>query len=508
MGLAGFSKNLGHRGARMRHHGRRKFALSVTVAATLLACVLPLTLSGQTNVTPSTAQPVNRFLFIVETSRAMQPRAHGVFDAIKQALNSSLNGQIHQGDLVGIWTFNEVLYQELFPTQIWSQPTQLAFAVRLPTFADPELYQRRARLDKVVPEMLKVMAENENITIILVTTGDERMEGTPFSAPINAAWKEWRDELEGIQMPLQTVLRARNGQPTDWSFTPAPRPIELPKLATAQKSGEEKKSNTAAVILESGLITNQPSSLGADQQVAFSVWALGKTGPVTSATSPQKISTSRPAIADSAPPAVASATNIPNNQPSSTPDEPSKTAAVIPPKEEPNKSALAVTAAAGGRSSRIANDVQSVTPNANASPGDNGKPVELVFVTNTPVQPAPSVETPVKEIAPPETPPPATAAPTPMPAQSQLADVSANLQPILAHARAADPSEEEKPGPVLATAHRGFLRENINPLVLMIVAGFGALYCFKMWLRANVRTKGNVFSLTKTQPDEQVGQEP
>jgi hypothetical protein len=439
-------------------------------------------------------------LFIVETSRAMQPRAHGVFDAIKHALDSSLNGQIHQGDLVGIWTFNEVLYQELFPMQIWSQPTQLAFAVRLPTFSDPELYQRRARLDKVVPEMLKVMAENENITIILVTTGDGAMEGPPFSAPINAAWKEWRDELEGIQMPLQTVLRARNGQPTDWSFTPAPRPIELPKLATAQKPGEEKKSNTAAVILESGLITNQPSSLAADQQVAFSVWALGKTGPVTSATSPQKISTSQPAIQDSAQPAVASAANIPNNQPSSTPDEPTKSAAVIPPKEEPNKSALAVTAAAEGHPGRVANDVQSVTPNTNSSPGDNGKPVELVFVTNTPVQPALTVETAVKESAPGATPP--------TPAQSELADVSANLQPILAHARSADPSEQEKPSPVLATVPRGFLRENINPLVLMIVAGFGALYCFKMWLRANVRTKGNVFSLTKTQPDEQVGQEP
>jgi hypothetical protein len=491
MGLSGVSKSLVYGGG-VRRRGLR---LLVTWAATLLAAAISSTLPAQTNVTPSTAQPVNRFLFIVETSRAMQPRAHGVFDAIKQALNSSLNGQIHQGDLVGIWTFNEVLYQELFPTQIWSQPTQLAFAVRLPTFSDPELYQKRARLDKVVPEMLKVMADNENITIILVTTGDGAMEGPPFSAKINAAWKEWRDELEGIQMPLQTVLRARNGQPTDWSFTPAPRPIELPKLATAQKSGEEKKSNTAAVILESGLITNQPSSLAADQQVAFSVWALGKTGPVTSATSPQKLSSSQPAIQDSAQPAVASAANIPNNQPSSTPDEPTKTAA------------LAVTAAEG-RPSRIANDVQSVTPNTNTSPGDNGKPVELVFVTNTPVQPAPPVETAVKESTPAATPPPATAVPTPTPAQSQLADVSANLQPILAHARAADPSEQEKPGPVLATVPRGFLRENINPLVLMIVAGFGALYCFKMWLRANVRTKGNVFSLTKTQPDEQVGQEP
>src|SRR5712664_3805023 len=242
MGLAGVSENLVRHGVTMSRHEPRKLALSVTIAATLLAIVLSPTLFAQTNVGPSTERSVNRYLFIVETSRAMQPRARGVFDAIKHALDSSLNGQIHQGDLVGIWTFNEVVYQELFPTQVWSQPTQLAFAVRLPTFADPELYQKRARLDKVVPEMLKVTAGSENLTIILVTTGEGVMEGTRFSAQINLAWKEWYDEQQGVHMPLQTVMRARNGQPTDWSLTPAPRPIELPALADAKPAVESKNN--------------------------------------------------------------------------------------------------------------------------------------------------------------------------------------------------------------------------------------------------------------------------
>jgi hypothetical protein len=42
----------------------------------------------------------------------------------------------------------------------------------------------------------------------------------------------------------------------------------------------------------------------------------------------------------------------------------------------------------------------------------------------------------------------------------------------------------------------------------MIVGGFGAVYCFKMWLRTNARVKGNAYSLTQTDPDEQVEQEP
>src|SRR5215475_13594695 len=121
---------------RLRRTGRWHRGFNAAIVATLL---FPgsIEILAQTNV--ATIAPVhvsNRFIFILETSRNMRPRAQGVFDAMKQALDSSLNGQIHQGDLVGIWTFNESISQELFPSQTWSQPTQLAFAVRLPTLAD------------------------------------------------------------------------------------------------------------------------------------------------------------------------------------------------------------------------------------------------------------------------------------------------------------------------------------------------------------------------------------
>jgi hypothetical protein len=477
MGLAVVSKNLACHANTVGRHGRKNFVLSVSVAFALLASMSSLTLCAQTNASSSTAQGPNRYLFIVETSRAMRPRAGGVFKAMKQALDSSLNRQIRQGDLVGIWTFNEAVYQDVFPSQEWSQATQLAFAVRLPTFADPELYQKRSRLDKVVPEMLKVMAGSDNVTIILVSTGDGVMEGTRFSAQINSAWKDWYDEQDGVHMPLQTVMRARNGQPTDWSLTPAPRPIELPSLA-GSKPAEEKKNNPAAVILESGLVTNQPASTGTEQQVAFSVWALGKTGPIASTTSAQKIST-QPVVEDSAPPETTSASEVSTNKP------------------------LGI-ATAGSEPSNPAVSLPTGAPISNAPPAETGKPVELVFVTNALAQPATAPESPINESTPTATLPPVST--TPPPPASQTADLPAR-QPLVAQARAADPSQEEKPEPALAAAPRGFLRDNIQPLALMIVAGFGALYCFRMWLRTNARPNGNAFSLTRTEPDQTVEQE-
>jgi hypothetical protein len=477
MGMAEVSKNLAFCDTTARRIGN-KFALSLALSVTLLASLLSSTLSAQTNAGTSAPRSANRYLFIVETSHAMRLRAQGVFEALKRALDSNLNGQIHQGDLVGIWTFNESVYEDLFPTQIWSQPTQLAFAVRLPTFADPQLYQKRARLDKVVPEMLKLMAGNENVTIILVSTGEGVLDGTPFRESINSAWKEWYDEQEGVHMPLQTVMRARNSQPTDWFLAPAPRPIEFPKLAAAPKSLQA--TNPAGVILESGLVTNQPS-LGAEQKVAFSVWALGRTGVMASANSPKKSSTRQPKLVNSAPPATASATETSTNQSLSTADTEQSKGTVVP----------------------------ATTTSSNAQPAETGKPVELVFVTNAPAQPTPTPDAPVTENT-----PAATASPTvttlitapPQPAASRAADIAAT-QPLLAHARAADPAQEEKNDLALATPPRGFLRDNIKPMLLMIVAGFGAVYCFRMWLRTNTRTKGSAFSLTQSEPDESLGQE-
>jgi hypothetical protein len=488
MGLAEDSENSAPCGVTSRHR-REKFALSATIAAALLACVIPSALFAQTNVSPSNARPVNRYLFIIETSRAMQPRARGVFDAIKQAFDSGLSGQIQQGDLVGIWTFNEIVFQELFPTQAWSQPTQLAFAVRLPTFAEPKLYQKRARLDKVVPEMLKVMAENENVTIILITTGEGPLQETPFSAQISSAWKEWHDEQDGVHMPLQTVLRATNGKPTDWLVIPAPRPVELAKRAADPKPTGEKESNPAGVILESGMATNPPAVLESQQQIAFSVWAVGKTGLMASATSPQKISSPEPRPADSTPPA----TNMSNSKPSSattTPVEPRITeSAIITAKEEPNKSAVAVPISTAGGDVRNASDAPTVTSKSNAPTTD--KPVELVFVTNAPVQAASVAESAAKESMPTTTAPSTPASP--------VADAPADHLSLLAHARAADPSQEETKSTevALATAPRGFLRDNIQPLALMIVAGFGAVYCFRMWLRTNARSRGVSVSLAQ-----------
>ena len=434
----------------------------IAIIAAGLFCLTSTNLVAQTNA----SAPPNRFLFVVETSRAMRPRAAGVFNAMKHALDSSLNGQIRQGDLVGIWTFNESVYQEMFPSQVWSQPTQLAFAVRLPTLANPEIYLKRARLEKVLPEVLKVISESENVTVVFVSSGEGDMQGAPYGAQINSAWKEWHDELEGIHMPLLTALRTRNGQPVDWLLTPAPRPINLPALAADSKPDDEKETNPRGVVLESGLAPKkaETTALPLEQQVAFSIWALGRTGFVASASNAQGAPASKSDSTGAGTPPPGPTTNEQPAQPSE-----------IGENHEHNATQSAATLS---KNPSIANPVDLVfetnasVPNSTA----HNSTITASKQANTPAVEVPAISTQPRDIL---------------------------TQQLAVHARSVNPGKETRAAaPSLPSSRRSFLRKNINPLVLMIVATFGAAYSFRMWFLTNKRLKGRAVSLTHSTKTE------
>src|SRR5436309_11473548 len=86
----------------IRWQNGRGVALRVMTVAILVANLGSADLFGQAG-TNASSQLGNRYLFVVETSRAMQGRARGIFNAVKQALDSGLSGKIRQGDTVGIW---------------------------------------------------------------------------------------------------------------------------------------------------------------------------------------------------------------------------------------------------------------------------------------------------------------------------------------------------------------------------------------------------------------------
>jgi hypothetical protein len=210
----------------------------------LFALSFPFRVGAQTNG-PAAGAPSNRYLFIMNTSRAMQPRADGALKAMQDLLASGMGGQLRRGDTLGVWTFNHELNAGHFPLQRWSPETHRAVAIRILTFLKDQKYEKRASLDKVLPAMEGVIKDSDFITVILVSDGNQKIRGTPFDDRINHFYKLWHGEQQTAQMPFITVLRARNGSITDHSVTSAPWPVEMPPLPFELAGPPAREKNTA-----------------------------------------------------------------------------------------------------------------------------------------------------------------------------------------------------------------------------------------------------------------------
>src|ERR1051326_5923515 len=126
--------------------------------------------SAQTNT--NRAVPVsNRYLFIVETSRAMERRADGVLSSVQTLLNSAIGGQLRRGDTLGVWTYNEQLYGGEFPLQQWSPETHPGVVRRTVAFLQQQKYEKSARIDKVLPSINRLVQGSPFLTVILITEG-------------------------------------------------------------------------------------------------------------------------------------------------------------------------------------------------------------------------------------------------------------------------------------------------------------------------------------------------
>src|SRR5262249_37713808 len=161
--------------------------------------------------TAKSISPANRYLLIVETSKTMQNRSEAVLKSLQEILATGMGGQLRSGDTLGIWTFNDELYAGKFPMQVLSPETQRTGILRALRFVSEQKYEKRARPDKVLQAMQQLIKGSDFISIILVTSGEQPMHGTPFDDPINASYKTWRDEQQKAHLPLITVLRAKKG---------------------------------------------------------------------------------------------------------------------------------------------------------------------------------------------------------------------------------------------------------------------------------------------------------
>jgi hypothetical protein len=98
------------------------------------------------------------------------------------------------------------------------------------SFLKDQSYGKQARFGQVLPALERVIGDSHIITVVLVSSGDEPVQGTPFDARVNEYYAAWRDQQQKARMPFLIVLRAIDGRMTNCAVSSAPWPVEMPPL--------------------------------------------------------------------------------------------------------------------------------------------------------------------------------------------------------------------------------------------------------------------------------------
>jgi hypothetical protein len=210
-------------------------SLHKPAAALWLTGVLAILFGGILSLSaqPDASAPARRWLFIVETSKSMKPRANSTLTQVEELLGTSMGSQLTAGDTIGLWTFNERLHTGEVPLQGWSEVTASDIQMSLMSFLNTYKYEKRGNLAAILPAVTGVAKNSEFITILLITDGQDKIQGTPFDDVINTAYDRWKVEQQHNKRAIITMLRAQRGVFTDYSVAPIPWPIQFPPLPPA-----------------------------------------------------------------------------------------------------------------------------------------------------------------------------------------------------------------------------------------------------------------------------------
>jgi hypothetical protein len=188
----------------------------------------------------------NRFLFVVDTSAPMHSHLHDIIGVEESILRSSASGQLHDGDTIGVWTFNEDVHTGTMPLQVWSSDDAEEIALRVAEFIRQQDFGKKSRLDLAMVPVAKVVKMSDIITIFVISSGTGPIRGTPYDDDINNQYLQCLRDMGKKPMPIVTVLQGKRGKFIRYTVNALPWPVVIPELPIALKITDESPAVTTA----------------------------------------------------------------------------------------------------------------------------------------------------------------------------------------------------------------------------------------------------------------------
>ncbi|MEQ2007711.1 MAG: hypothetical protein ABMA26_13020, partial [Limisphaerales bacterium] len=266
--------------------------------------ILPIPPAGPSPITSDC-----RFLFVVDTSSAMQRSADGLYRTTHRLIANGLGGRMHEGDVFTVWTYADTVLTREFPLNAWTPDLNVALANRAYEFLAQQKFRGKSNLRPVFAELGQALAITTNLTIVLISDGTDVIVGTPFDRPINVTYGKRASEMRSAKMPFVTALVTRGGEFTHWSVRGGLEDIGLPF---------PEKPVVPVPLIAQALVTPAPTPIPI---------------PVVTTPPPPVVVTPKPVAPTNAPPPVVVTTPVPKPPVPALPPTPKpvETTKVAPP---------------------------------------------------------------------------------------------------------------------------------------------------------------------------------
>ncbi|MGZ5544667.1 MAG: hypothetical protein ACXWIU_08320 [Limisphaerales bacterium] len=186
-----------------------------------------------------------RYLFLIETSQAMDANKTALRKSIRSIIESGLNGQIKYGDTIGLWTYNDKLQTD-FPMVMWRNEHVQDVESAVDFWMSKQKFVHRSDLSKALPLLQKIVKASQKLTIIWMTTGNDHLTGLPFNKAIDDLQKEFRDSFRKQHVPFVTLLAVRKNVLVDFTVNPGDVKLRLPEVMEKEAAAAQAAQPTAA----------------------------------------------------------------------------------------------------------------------------------------------------------------------------------------------------------------------------------------------------------------------
>jgi hypothetical protein len=177
---------------------------------------------------PVRADLEERWLLVFDTSWAMKKRLPATETAVKTMLATSIAGQLHEGDTMGVWTFDRQLHLGEFPLVTWQPGTAAVTASNLVTFLHKHRYKDETNLTVLQPVLGRVIDDSERLTIVIFYDGHGDINWTPYNDRINQTIRQNLAKQKDARQPFVLLLRTQFGKFVGSTVNFSPDGITLP----------------------------------------------------------------------------------------------------------------------------------------------------------------------------------------------------------------------------------------------------------------------------------------